>query len=289
MRSEVNLKKDIIEVGKMLHAKGYIAATDGNISVRVSPNRILTTATGVSKGFMREEHIVVVDADGNLLSGSYQPSSELKMHLIAYKLRPEIKAIVHGHPPTCTAFTIAGISLAKCVLPEVVMTLGVIPTADYATPSTGEVPESIRDFIAKYDAVLLDRHGAITVSSKNVFDAYYKLEKIEHTAEVTLKARQLGQVKTLTDEQVTKLADVSGIGREKLCEGSCVNCGSCGQGTSPILEKTAVASSQEGAATVTCDEAVVGKAAVQSGGALGSLEARVKAEVITEIKRIMNS
>ncbi len=229
MKSEIDLKKDIIEVGKMLHSHGYIAATDGNISIRISQNRIITTASGVSKGYLKEEHIVTVDADGNLLSGRHKPSSELKMHLVAYKMRPDIKAIVHAHPPTCTAFTIAGVSLAKCVLPEVVMTLGVIPTADYATPTTGEVPDSIRDFISRYDAVLLDRHGAITVSQKDVYDAYYKLEKIEHTAEVTLKARQLGQIKTLTEEQVGKLTYISGIAAEKLCGSTCVNCGACGK------------------------------------------------------------
>jgi L-fuculose-phosphate aldolase len=260
MRAEVDLKKDIITVGKMLYDKGYIAATDGNISIKVSQNRILTTASGISKGFLRDEHIVVVDADGNLINGRHKPSSELKMHLIAYKLRPEINAIVHAHPPTCTAFTIAGITMAKCVLPEVVMTLGTIPTADYATPTTGEVPESIRDFIVKYDAILLDRHGALTVSKKDVFDAYYKIEKIEHTAEVTLKARQLGQVKTLSSDQVEKLTDISGIDKEKLCSDSCVNCGACGkQGAqSPPLEP-----------------------------ATDGLEDRVRAEVIAEIKNIM--
>ncbi len=229
MKSELDYKRDIITVGKMLYDKGYIAATDGNISIRISANRIITTASGVSKGFLKDEHIVVVDGDGGILSGRRKPSSELKMHLAAYKLRPEIKAIVHAHPPTCTAFTIAGVSLAKCVLPEVVMTLGVIPTADYATPTTQEVPESIKEYITRYDAVILDRHGAITVSKKDVFDAYYKLEKIEHTAEITLKARQLGNIKTLSDKQVARLVSVSGISEERLCSSRCVNCGGCGK------------------------------------------------------------
>ena len=263
MKAELDYKKDIITVGKMLHSNGYIAATDGNISIKISPGRILTTASGVSKGFLKDEHIVVVDGDGELLFGNYKPSSELKMHLIAYKLRPELKAIVHAHPPTCTAFTIAGISLAKCILPEVVMTLGVIPTADYATPTTGEVPESIKDYIMKYDAIILDRHGAITVSKTDVFDAYYKLEKIEHTAEVTLKARQLGRVKTLNEEQIGKLTDVSGIAREKLCPSTCVNCGACNASgnkveASPNAEETA------------------------------TLEELIREEVLAEVKKLIN-
>jgi L-fuculose-phosphate aldolase len=263
MRSEPDYKNDIITVGKMLHSKGYIAATDGNISIKISPDRILTTASGVSKGFLKDEHIVVVDGDGELLFGNYKPSSELKMHIAAYKLRPELRAIVHGHPPTCTAFTIAGISLAKCILPEVVMTLGVIPTAGYATPTTGEVPDSIKDYIAKYDAIILDRHGAITVSKTDVFDAYYKLEKIEHTAKITLKARQLGKVKTLNEEQIVKLTDVSGIAREKLCPSTCVNCGACSasgnkKDASPNKEETA------------------------------TLEELIREEVMAEVKKLVN-
>jgi L-fuculose-phosphate aldolase len=312
MKSEVDYRQDIIRVGRMLHSHGYIAATDGNISIRVSPDRILTTASGVSKGFLRDEHIVAVDADGNVLLGRHKPSSELKMHLITYKLRPEVKAIVHAHPPTCTAFTIAGISLAKCILPEVVMTLGVIPTADYATPTTGEVPDSIKDHIMKYDAVILDRHGAITVSKSDVYDAYYKLEKIEHTAEITLRARQLGKVKTLTGEQIEKLADVSGIAKEKLCTSTCVNCGACGKhnvlsnkggglvgkGSSPdqnvpaqsggALSPHNAPGNREGT-FVSKESSSDQNVSTQSGEASpDSLEALVREEVMAEVKKIFS-
>jgi len=145
-----------------------------------------------------------VDWNGRVIEGEGQPTSELAMHLAVYRLRPEVEAVVHAHPPVATAFSIAGISLEDFVLPEVVLTLGVIPTASYATPTTAEVPETIRNLIQKHDALILERHGAITVG-RDLMDAYNKMEKLEHAAIIIFSALQLGRVRCLPPREVEKL------------------------------------------------------------------------------------
>jgi L-fuculose-phosphate aldolase len=227
MEAEWKVRKDIVRICRLMHEKGLISATDGNVSVRLSPDRIITTPRGLGKGFLSERELVVIDYEGNVISGDLLPSSEIMMHLAAYRLRPEINAVVHGHPPVAIAFTIAGLSLAKCVLPEVVLTLGTIPTARYATPSTEEVPESIKDFLPDHDAILLERHGAVTLG-RDLLDAYYKLEKIEHTAYITYIARNLGQVSTLSESQIEKLLAAGGADEMKRSI-LCVQCGACGR------------------------------------------------------------
>ena len=235
MKGEWKLRKEIVEICRLMHEKGFISATDGNVSVRLSSDRILTTPSGKGKGFLTENELVVVDYEGNLISGDLPPSSEIKMHLIAYRLRPDVNAVVHAHPPVAVALTIAGLSLAKCILPEVVLTLGVIPTARYATPSTEEVPESIKDLLPHHDAILLERHGSVTLG-RDLLDAYYKLEKIEHTAHITYLARQLGEVSTLTESQIEKLLAISGADETKRSV-LCVHCGACGREDPPHKEE----------------------------------------------------
>jgi L-fuculose-phosphate aldolase len=187
----------------MLHKKNYLAATDGNVSVRLG-DRLLTTPSGVHKGLMEAEQIITVDLTGRLLAGEGRPTSEIRMHLLAYELRPEVQAVVHAHLPYATACTLAGIDLLEPILPEVVITLGGVPTAPYATPGSKAVPESIREFILKYDAILLSRHGAMTVG-RDVRDAYNKMEKLEHTARVILAARLQGPVAPLPAAEAEKL------------------------------------------------------------------------------------
>jgi L-fuculose-phosphate aldolase len=185
-----------------------VAATDGNLSARLGPDRLLVTASGVSKGFLSDDDLVVIRLDGKLVSAyrgrDRQPSSEISMHLEVYHQRPDVNAVVHAHPPLATAFSIAGVSLARCVIPEVIVTLGGIPTSEYATPGTTEVPGSIRQAIRDYDAIILAHHGSLTVGS-SLWEAYLRLEKVEHTAEITLAAQQLGRVHTLSPEAVEKL------------------------------------------------------------------------------------
>lgn len=205
------LRRDIIHVCQRMYRRGYVAANDGNVSARVSDDRILITPSGMSKGFLEEDQLVLCDMEGKVISGSLKPSSELPMHLMAYRERPDVNAVVHAHPVVATGFAVAGIPLAQCVLPEVVLTVGAVPVAEYGTPSTEEVPESIKKYIQNYDAFLLANHGALTVGP-DVITAYHRMETVEHFAQITLVARQLGRVNVLSDEQVQKLMQV----REKL-------------------------------------------------------------------------
>lgn len=203
MNTEWQLKEDIVRICRMLHRKNYLAATDGNVSVRLG-DRVFVTPSGVHKGMMEAYQILTIDPECRVLSGEGKPTSEIRMHLLAYELRPDIAAVVHAHLPYATACTLAGIDLLEPILPEVVITLGGVPTAPYATPGSEEVPESIRAFIKEYDAILLSRHGAMTVGP-DVTDAYNKMEKLEHTARVVLAARLQGPLEPLPEAEVAKL------------------------------------------------------------------------------------
>jgi L-fuculose-phosphate aldolase len=203
MRQESHFRHEIVQVCRMLHRKNYLAATDGNVSVRLG-DRVLVTPSGLNKGLMEADQVITLDLQGRVLMGEGSPTSEIRMHLLAYELRPDVQAVVHAHLPYATACTLAEIDLLEPILPEVVITLGGIPTAPYATPGTEEVPEAIREFIREYDAILLSRHGAMTVG-RDVMDAYNKMEKLEHTARVVLAARLQGPLPPLPPAEVEKL------------------------------------------------------------------------------------
>lgn len=205
--SELELRRLICEAGRRLYQRNLVAATDGNISVRLGPNRYLCTPSGVSKGFMQPNDIITADGKGGRVAGAGKVSSEFFTHLAAYEERPDVFAVVHAHPPKAIGFTLAGISMAECVLPEVVYAIGGIPTSVYATPGTKEGSEVIRELIRKCDALMLDRHGALTVG-KDVMDALFKMEKIEHAAESLLTAQLLGKVRTLRPDEIEKLYQV---------------------------------------------------------------------------------
>jgi L-fuculose-phosphate aldolase len=228
--TEHELRQEIVRVGRLLWERGYVAATDGNLSARLGTDRLLVTPSGVSKGFLAAEELVVIDLDGAAVPSyrgrGQEPSSEMLMHLEAYRQRPDVNAVIHAHPPLATAFSIAGVSLARCVIPEVVVTLGGIPTTEYATPGTGEVPLSIRQAICDYDALILDHHGSLTVG-RTLWEAYLRLEKVEHTAQITLAAQQLGRVRTLTPEAVQKLADKRRELLQRQGRDLCADCSVC--------------------------------------------------------------
>jgi len=194
----------VIQVGKRMYNRGYVASNDGNISVRLSEDRLLITMSGVSKGFLTPEQLVIVDYDGQAISGTQKPSSEMKMHLMAYRERPDIHGVAHAHPPTSTGFSVAGIDLPKNLLPEVIVSLGNIPTAPYGTPGTMELVESLREYVCTNDAILLENHGALTLGS-DVISAYHKMETMEHLAQIALVARLLGKENTINNDNVEKL------------------------------------------------------------------------------------
>jgi L-fuculose-phosphate aldolase len=209
MQSEEKLRADIVEVGRRLYARGYTASNDGNISVRLDGGRLLMTPTGVCKGFMDAKMMCITDLDGTKLQGERSPSSEIQMHLEVYRQRPEIQAVVHAHPPIATAFAVAGIPLDRAVLAEVVTTLGSIPIAEYATPSTKELPEAVRKYVKAHDGMLLANHGALTLGT-DLFSAYYKMETIEHFANISFVARMLGGERLLSRDEVVRLQGLRG-------------------------------------------------------------------------------
>ena len=207
--SEEHLRADIVEIGRRLHERAYVASNDGNISVRLSDDLLLTTPKGVSKGFMSPDMMVVTDLAGRKVRGHRDPSSELLMHLEVYRSRPDARAVVHAHPPVATGFAVAGIPLDRAVLAEVITTLGSIPIADYGTPSTQELPDAVRKYIKAHDGLLLANHGALTVAGE-LFAAYYKMETIEHFARISLVARLLGRERLLSREEVERLQGLRG-------------------------------------------------------------------------------
>ncbi len=201
---------DVIHVGKRMYERGYVASNDGNLSVRLSEDRLLITMTGVSKGFLTPEKLVVVDYDGRVISGEHAPSSEMKMHLMVYRERPDVHAVAHAHPPTATGFAVAGENLPDTLLPEVIVSLGFVPIAPYGTPGTMELVESLRQYVREYDAVLLENHGALTLGP-DIVAAYHKMETMEHCARIALVARMLGRVNTIDEERVNKLRQLYGL------------------------------------------------------------------------------
>ncbi|MEZ4650802.1 MAG: class II aldolase/adducin family protein [Candidatus Eisenbacteria bacterium] len=193
-----------LEIGRRLDAKGWVAANDGNLSVREADGTFLVTASGAPKGYLRRNQILRVDADGKLLAGEGRPSSELDLHLTIYRERPDVSAVVHAHPPVSTAYAVAREPLDACVLPELVLTLGRIPIAPYATPGTPDLGASVVDPIRTHDAVLLANHGAVT-AGKDLESAYFTMERVEHGARILLYAHLLGRVTPLGTGDVERL------------------------------------------------------------------------------------
>ena len=210
MASEAQLRADIVEVGRRMYARGYTASNDGNISVRLDDSRLLMTPKSVCKGFMDPAMMCITDLDGKKLAGDRDPSSEMQMHLEVYRQRPDARAVVHAHPPTATAFAVAGIPLDRAVLAEVVTTLGSVPIAEYATPSTKELPEAVRKYVKAHDGMLLANHGALTLGA-DLFSAYFKMETIEHFARISFVARMLGGERLLSKDEVLRLQGLRGM------------------------------------------------------------------------------
>ena len=209
MSTESSLRADIVEVGRRMYARGYTASNDGNISVRLGADRLLMTPKSVCKGFMTPDMMCVTDLEGRKLQGDRDPSTEMLMHLEVYRQRPDVQAVVHAHPPIATGFAVAGIPLDRAVLAEVLTTLGSIPIAEYATPSTTELPDAVRKYIKAHDGMLLANHGALTVGG-DLFAAYYKMETIEHFAKISLVARLLGRENLIAREEVLRLQELRG-------------------------------------------------------------------------------
>ncbi len=204
--TEKEYRQNIVEVGRMVYAKGWVAANDGNISIRLDQNRILATPTGVSKGMMQPDDLIICDLNGDKIEGRRERTSEIAMHTTVYKLRPDVQAVVHAHPPVSTGFAVAGKALNLAILPEVIIGLGCVPLAEYGLPGTPALTDGMLPYIPKYDALLMANHGAVCYG-EDVFKAYFKMETLEHVARITLVAEMLGGPKLLPRVEVEKLFD----------------------------------------------------------------------------------
>jgi len=198
--------EQLVYFGKLLHQEAFVAATDGNLSVRLDDHRILATPTAIGKAMMQVNDMVVVDEAGVKLKGSRDASSEIEMHLTIYKLRPDIKAVVHAHPCTATAFACAGIALDEPLCSELVMTLGAVPLAPYGTTGTSELSESLLPFIPYYNAILMANHGVVSYG-RTLCEAYQRMEAVEHFARIVLATRQIGKQTLLDGDKIQKLLE----------------------------------------------------------------------------------
>lgn len=204
--NEQDLRQQIVAVGKLVFEKGWVAANDGNISIRLDDGRILVTPTGVSKGMMRPDDLIVCDAGGKKLCGARGCTTEILMHTAIYDLRPDVWSVVHAHPPVSTGFAAAGRALDVALLPEVVVGLGCVPLAAYGLPGTPALTDGMLPLIPKYDAILLENHGVVC-SGEDVWQGFYRMETVEHFARILLVAELAGGAKVLPRSEVLKLFD----------------------------------------------------------------------------------
>lgn len=201
---QARLRKAICEIGKLCYQRFYIVGADGNISARLADGTILITPAGAMKGFLEPQHIAHIDMKGDVCDGGPKASTEKGIHIAAYEERPEMRAVVHAHPPHAVAMTIAGIDMQAPFIPEIIVTIGGIPTANFGTPGTHELADSIRGILRCSDTVVMTNHGSVTLGA-NLMDAYKKLDMVEHTAKILWLAHSVGNVKPLPPEYVAKL------------------------------------------------------------------------------------
>src|SRR6476620_341067 len=207
MPGERQYRREIVLFGKALHERGYVAAMDGNLSVRLDDRRILATPTSMCKGMMKPSDLVIVDMEGRRLEGRRDVSSEIAMHLLIYRLRPDVQGVVHAHPPTATGFAAAGMALNQPLVCEVVIGLGQIPLAPYGTPGTPELAETLKPLIPDFDAILMANHGVVAYGT-DLQSAYMKMETVEHFAQITLVTHLLGKQQPLDVSHLEKLLAV---------------------------------------------------------------------------------
>jgi L-fuculose-phosphate aldolase len=203
---EQTARREIVRVGQLMYERSYVVSSDGNISVRLDDGRIVATPTQVSKGRMTEEMLAVTDADGKPLTDK-RASSELAMHLLIYRERADVRAVCHAHPPHGSAFAVAGLAIDQPILSEVILTLGCVPLAEYGTPSTEELTEAMRPFVKHHHALLMANHGAVAYGA-DVWQAFDRLETLEHTAKIAILARALGGARNLPPDSIEKLIDI---------------------------------------------------------------------------------
>ena len=208
---ETRLRQALCKVGALCYQKSLIVGADGNLSARMQDGTILITPAGAMKGFLEPQHIAHIDMEGKVVDGGPGPSTEVGIHLISYRERPDMKAMVHAHPPHAVALTIAEVDMQLPIIPEIIVTIGGIPTAPFGTPGTEELPESIREIVRCSDTLIMKNHGAVCLGS-NLMDAFKKLDMVEHTARILWLAHVVrGGLSPLPPEAVEKLLATRGM------------------------------------------------------------------------------
>jgi len=252
---ESQARKLICEIGNLLYERSYVVSSDGNVSIRLDENTVLATPTMTCKGRMTEGDLALTDMEGKPL-GDKRASSELAMHLLIYRERPDIKAVCHAHPPHGTAFAVAGLAIDKPILSEVILTLGCVPLTDYGTPSTDELTEAMKPFVKHHNALLMANHGAVAYGG-DLWQAFDRLETLEHTAKIAILAKALGGAIDLPRDAIEKLVNI----REKagyLTEDA--RCQACGYlhetEVSCSLDKSAVGGLNGGKVSFTREELI---------------------------------
>lgn len=204
-------REQICDICHKMWQLGWVAANDGNVSVRVDDDLVLATPTGISKSFITPEKLVLINMEGEIVEAQdgYRPSSEIKMHLCCYKERPDVKSVLHAHPPTATGFAVAHKHMDNYSMIEDVIAIGSVPVTPYGTPSTQEVPDAIRPYLQEHDVVLLENHGALAIGA-DVITAYYRMESLELWAKIELTATLLGGVKEISKPDIDTLISMRG-------------------------------------------------------------------------------
>src|SRR5918999_3918060 len=206
LMDEQTARREIVRVGRLMYERSYVVSSDGNVSVRLDDGRVVATPTQTNKGRMTEDSLAVTDLEGKPLNDR-RASSELAMHLLIYKMRPDVKAVCHAHPPHGTAFAVAGLAIDQPILSEVILTLGCVPLAEYGTPSTDELSDAMRPLVKHHNALLMANHGAVAYGT-DLWQAWDRLETLEHTAKIAILSRMLGGSKNLPADAIEKLINV---------------------------------------------------------------------------------
>jgi L-fuculose-phosphate aldolase len=229
-------KRDILQVCKLLYERGLVAGADGNVSIRISKQHLLATPTGMSKGFLAAEDLVVCDLDGKQLDGERRLTTEIKIHLAAYVERDDVCAVVHAHPPFATAFAVAGMTPSETLMPEAYIAVGKVALAPYGTPSTDELSERLRASLRQHDAVLLANHGAMTLG-RDVTAAYHRMEALEQLCRITTITRTLGRANDLGADEIAKLDAIRGVYGSPASNAPCWHCGHLPHVSPPVAER----------------------------------------------------
>src|SRR3712207_5828096 len=204
--NEQDARREIVRVGELMYQRGYVVSSDGNLSVRLEDGRIVATPTQTSKGRMTEDSLALTDLAGKPLNDR-RASSELAMHLLIYRERADVRAVCHAHPPHGSAFAVAGLAIDQPILSEVILTLGCVPLAEYGTPSTDELTEAMRPLVKNHNALLMANHGAVAYGA-DIWQAFDRLETLEHTAKIAILSRALGGSRSLPPDAIEKLINV---------------------------------------------------------------------------------